>query len=132
MQVQHRVQRRAMMELVLLKMRLLESVQKGRLEEALSMAADLMAKAPQDLVVAEMKEWETSKDFKQFLLGLAKFLFADCMITEEEGLRSSASAKLTIDFRCKILMDREKNAMKSTKLRKQWLSLRLLYWSNAY
>ena len=45
-----------MMELVLLKMRLLESVQKGRLEEALSMAADLMAKAPQDLVVAEMKE----------------------------------------------------------------------------
>ena len=63
MQVQHRVQRRAMMELVLLKMRLLESVQKGRLEEALSMAADLMAKAPQDLVVAEMKEWDTSKDF---------------------------------------------------------------------
>ena len=52
-----------MMELVLLKMRLLESVQKGRLEEALSMAADLMAKAPQDLVVAEMKEWDTSKDF---------------------------------------------------------------------
>ena len=66
------------------------------------------------------------------MLGLAKFLFADCMITGEEGLRSSASAKLTIDFRCKILMDREKNAMKSTKLRKQWLSLRLLYWSNAY
>ena len=63
MQVQHRVQRRAMMELVLLKMRLLESVQKGRLEEALSMAADLMAKAPQDQVVAEMKEWDTSKDF---------------------------------------------------------------------
>ena len=63
MQDKHRVQRRSMMELVLLKMRLLESVQKGRLEEALSMAADLMAKAPQDLVVAEMKEWDTSTDF---------------------------------------------------------------------
>ena len=42
------------MELVLLKMRLLEAVQKGRLEEALTIAADLMAKEPRDQVVAEM------------------------------------------------------------------------------
>ena len=44
------------MELVLLKMRLLEAVQKSRLEEALTMAADLMARAPHDQVVTEMKK----------------------------------------------------------------------------
>ena len=56
MQIKQRAPQRALMELVLLKMRLLEAVQKGRLEEALSMAADLTARTPHDQVVAEMKK----------------------------------------------------------------------------